>query len=157
MNIYQPHLMRIVEITDETVDTRTLKLEFKAPEMAREFQFSAGQFGEYSVFGEGESAYDKDKEISYGLMFHGFDYPDETGEEELEIQASQSESVLLIRVAGRMDSVTSPEFERRVSELTGPHTPRVALDLERQIVVIARGNINPHHAQGFNDPLHGPP
>jgi len=28
MNIYQPHLMRIVEITDETVDTRTLKLEF---------------------------------------------------------------------------------------------------------------------------------
>ena len=47
----------------------------------------------------------------------------------MEIQASQSESVLLIRVAGRMDSVTSPEFERRVSELTGPHTPRVALDL----------------------------
>ncbi|HEY1219080.1 MAG TPA: FAD-binding oxidoreductase, partial [Bryobacteraceae bacterium] len=57
MNIYQPHLMRIVEITDETVDTRTLKLEFKAPEMAREFQFSAGQFGEYSAFGEGESTF----------------------------------------------------------------------------------------------------
>ena len=55
MNIYQPHLMRIVEITDETVDTRTLKLEFKAPAMAREFKFSAGQFGEYSAFGEGES------------------------------------------------------------------------------------------------------
>lgn len=30
-------------------------------------------------FGEGEGAYDKDKEIGYGLMFHGFDYPDETG------------------------------------------------------------------------------
>lgn len=35
------------------------------------------------VFGEGEGAYDHDKEISYGLMFHGFDYPDETGQEEL--------------------------------------------------------------------------
>lgn len=30
-------------------------------------------------FGEGEGAYDGDDEIGYGLMFHGFDYPDETG------------------------------------------------------------------------------
>ncbi len=29
------------------------------------------------VFGEGEGAYDRDDEIGYGLMFHGFDYPDE--------------------------------------------------------------------------------
>lgn len=35
------------------------------------------------IFGEGEGAYDNDKELSYGLMFHGFDYPDETGSEEL--------------------------------------------------------------------------
>jgi len=35
------------------------------------------------VFGEKEGAYDHDKEIGYGLMFHGFDYPDETGKEEL--------------------------------------------------------------------------
>jgi CRISPR-associated protein Cas5d len=35
------------------------------------------------IFGEGEGAYDKDEEIGYGLMFHGFDYPDETGSEEL--------------------------------------------------------------------------
>ena len=35
------------------------------------------------AFGEGEGAYDSDKEIGYGLMFHGFDYPDETGKEEL--------------------------------------------------------------------------
>ena len=32
---------------------------------------------------KGEGAYDRDKEISYGLMFHGLDYPDETGKEEL--------------------------------------------------------------------------
>ena len=35
------------------------------------------------AFGEGEGSYDSDKEIGYGLMFHGFDYPDETGKEEL--------------------------------------------------------------------------
>ena len=35
------------------------------------------------VFGEGEGAYDKDNEIGYGLTFHGFDYPDETGVDEL--------------------------------------------------------------------------
>ncbi|KAF0181974.1 MAG: cytoplasmic protein [Nitrospirae bacterium] len=35
------------------------------------------------VFGEGEGAYDGDDEIGYGLMFHGFDYPDETGVDEL--------------------------------------------------------------------------
>lgn len=35
------------------------------------------------IFGEGEGAYDDDEEIAYGLMFHGFDYPDETGGNEL--------------------------------------------------------------------------
>ena len=55
MNIYQPHLMQVLEITDETVDTRTLKLQFKDPARAEAFHFSAGQFGEYSIFGEGES------------------------------------------------------------------------------------------------------
>jgi NAD(P)H-flavin reductase len=57
MNIYQPHLMRIREITDETVDTRTFKLEFQDPSIGQTFAFQAGQFGEYSVFGEGESTF----------------------------------------------------------------------------------------------------
>jgi CRISPR-associated protein Cas5d len=36
------------------------------------------------VFGEGEGFYDNyDGEMSFGLMFHGFDYPDETGKNEL--------------------------------------------------------------------------
>ncbi len=36
------------------------------------------------VFGEGRGAYDDDHEIGYGLMFHGFDYPDEEeGSDEL--------------------------------------------------------------------------
>lgn len=38
---------------------------------------------ESCLFGEGEGFYDKSGEIAYGLMFHGFDYPDETGKGEL--------------------------------------------------------------------------
>lgn len=34
-------------------------------------------------FGSGEGAYDTDGELAYGLMFHGFDYPDETGDNKL--------------------------------------------------------------------------
>jgi CRISPR-associated protein Cas5d len=34
-------------------------------------------------FGEDVGAYDQDSEVGYGLMFHGFDYPDETGKNEL--------------------------------------------------------------------------
>ena len=33
-------------------------------------------------FGAGEGAYDAIEELGFGLMFHGFDYPDETGKEE---------------------------------------------------------------------------
>ena len=34
-------------------------------------------------FGDGEGAYDDIDEIGFGLMFHGFNYPDETGRDEL--------------------------------------------------------------------------
>lgn len=34
-------------------------------------------------FGEDEGAYDSYGSLSFGLMFHGFDYPDETGENKL--------------------------------------------------------------------------
>lgn len=34
-------------------------------------------------FGEGKGHYDDLNELSFGLMFHGFDYPDETGVSEL--------------------------------------------------------------------------
>ncbi|NOY73959.1 MAG: type I-C CRISPR-associated protein Cas5 [Gammaproteobacteria bacterium] len=34
-------------------------------------------------FGEGQGAYDDIDELGFGLMFHGFDYPDETGKNEL--------------------------------------------------------------------------
>ncbi|NTV32369.1 MAG: type I-C CRISPR-associated protein Cas5 [Deltaproteobacteria bacterium] len=35
-------------------------------------------------FGSGGSPYDSEGEVAFGLMFHGFDYPDETGEPELQ-------------------------------------------------------------------------
>ena len=35
------------------------------------------------IFGEGKGAYDDAGELQYGLMFHSFDYPDETGENKL--------------------------------------------------------------------------
>lgn len=34
-------------------------------------------------FGEGKGFYDEIDELDFGLMFHSFDYPDETGENEL--------------------------------------------------------------------------
>jgi CRISPR-associated protein Cas5d len=33
-------------------------------------------------FGEGEGAYDEIEELAFGLMFHGFDYPDQQGQNE---------------------------------------------------------------------------
>jgi NAD(P)H-flavin reductase len=56
-NIYKPYLAEIAEIIDETPDTRTFKLKLKDPEVAKNFNFKAGQFAEYSVFGEGESTF----------------------------------------------------------------------------------------------------
>lgn len=36
------------------------------------------------VYGAEESPYDGEGELAFGLMFHGFDYPDETGEMKLQ-------------------------------------------------------------------------
>jgi len=35
------------------------------------------------VFGEGQGAYDEIDELGFGIQFHGFDYPDESGKPEL--------------------------------------------------------------------------
>ncbi len=53
-NIYIPHLMKVEDIIDEAPGVRTLRLRFKEPAAAESFTFRAGQFGLYSVFGEGE-------------------------------------------------------------------------------------------------------
>jgi len=57
MNVYQPHLMRIDRVVDEAPGVKTFRLLFQDEGVARDFNFKAGQFGEYSVFGEGESTF----------------------------------------------------------------------------------------------------
>ncbi len=49
--------MRIAAVIDETPDVKTFRLEFINEDEGKNFKFKAGQFGEYSVFGEGESTF----------------------------------------------------------------------------------------------------
>ncbi len=56
-NMYLPYKMRIEKITEEAPFVKTFKLVFDNPEEAEKFDFKTGQFGEYSVFGEGESTF----------------------------------------------------------------------------------------------------
>ncbi|MDR0865440.1 MAG: FAD/NAD(P)-binding protein [Candidatus Symbiothrix sp.] len=56
-NIYLPYLVNIEKITEEAPGVKTFRLKFKNEEEARNFKFKAGQFAEYSVFGEGECTF----------------------------------------------------------------------------------------------------
>ena len=56
-SIYKPYLMEIESVIEETSDVRTYRLKFKNTADAEKFSFKAGQFGEYSVLGEGESTF----------------------------------------------------------------------------------------------------
>jgi NAD(P)H-flavin reductase/formate hydrogenlyase subunit 6/NADH:ubiquinone oxidoreductase subunit I len=56
-NIYRPYLMRVAAMRDETVDVRTLRLEFLDANESASFDFRVGQFGLYSALGEGESTF----------------------------------------------------------------------------------------------------
>jgi len=38
------------------------------------------------IFGDGEGFYDSYGEIDFGVQFHGYDYPDETGRDELSVR-----------------------------------------------------------------------
>jgi sulfhydrogenase subunit gamma (sulfur reductase) len=57
-NPYRPLLTRILETRDETADVRTLRLGFLTEDEAGSFGgFLPGQFGEFTVFGEGECVF----------------------------------------------------------------------------------------------------
>ena len=56
-NMYVPYLMQIESIIEEAPLVKTFRLKFVNDEEAEKFEFKAGQFGEYSVFGEGESTF----------------------------------------------------------------------------------------------------
>ncbi len=56
-NIYMPYNMRIDRITHEAPGVRTFMLKFINQDESETFSFRAGQFGEYSVYGAGESTF----------------------------------------------------------------------------------------------------
>lgn len=56
-NIYKPELMEVLEITQHTVDVKSVKIRFKDEDRRKNFRFNVGQFGLYSVIGVGESTF----------------------------------------------------------------------------------------------------
>jgi NAD(P)H-flavin reductase len=56
-NTYKPYLMKIESITEEAPLVKTFRLNFISEADRDAFNFKAGQFGEYSVFGEGEATF----------------------------------------------------------------------------------------------------
>ena len=54
---YVASKMRIARITQETSDIKTFRLNFCDEEEGQRFEFRAGQFGLYSVFGAGEATF----------------------------------------------------------------------------------------------------
>jgi NAD(P)H-flavin reductase len=56
-NIYLPYLMTIEKVIKEAPGVKTYRLKFQDEAEAASFDFKAGQFGEYSAFGEGESTF----------------------------------------------------------------------------------------------------
>lgn len=56
-NIYLPYLLKIEKITREAPGVKTFRLKFVNEEEGKNFDFRAGQFGEYSILGKGESTF----------------------------------------------------------------------------------------------------
>jgi sulfhydrogenase subunit gamma (sulfur reductase) len=56
-NIYLPYLLKIEKIIHEAPGVKTFRLRFVDEEDGNQFDFQAGQFGEYSIFGKGESTF----------------------------------------------------------------------------------------------------
>ena len=66
-------------------------------------------------FGTGEGAYDTDGELAYGLMFHGFDYPDETGDNNLHTRFWQPTMVNGVIQFIRPEDCKARKFVREMS------------------------------------------
>jgi len=56
-NLYLPQRMEIIKIIPETGDTKSFHLQFLDSSVQERFSFLSGQFGEYSVLGEGEATF----------------------------------------------------------------------------------------------------
>ena len=56
-SLYLPFRMIIEKISYEASGFLSFRLKFKEEREGEDFHFKAGQFGEYSAFGEGESTF----------------------------------------------------------------------------------------------------
>ncbi len=66
-------------------------------------------------FGDGEGAYDDIDELSFGLMFHSFDYPDETGKDVLASRFWQATMRHGVLEFPRPKECTPPRFIRKMA------------------------------------------
>ena len=69
------------------------------------------------VFGEGKSDYDQYGEIDFGVMFHGYDYPDETGKDELVVRLWRPKMINGI-IEFPMPRDCSPSLRRFIRKMT---------------------------------------
>lgn len=65
------------------------------------------------VFGEGVGYYDNYGDISFGLMVHGFDYPDETGLDEMSIRLWKNVVMKNGKIKFPLPTEDSPDIVRR--------------------------------------------
>ena len=56
-DVFLPEIARVVDVWDETPDTKTFTLRFRVLKVGDDFHFLAGQFLELSVFGYGEAPF----------------------------------------------------------------------------------------------------
>lgn len=95
------------------------------------------------VFGEGKSNYDKYGEIDFGVMFHGFDYPEETGKDELVVRfwrPKMKDGIIEFPMPKDCDSsmrrfireMTAKEFEKDLNFSPIDNDPFVADLLEEE-------------------------
>lgn len=65
------------------------------------------------VFGEGEGFYDGYGELNFGVMVHGFEYPDETGKDEMSVRLWKSAKMENGYIRFPLPNDDSPEILRR--------------------------------------------
>ena len=70
---------------------------------------------EHCEFGSGSGHYDEGGELSFGVMFHGFDYPDETGGTELHTRFCRVTMVNGVIEFERPEECKMREFVREMS------------------------------------------
>ena len=56
-NIYQPDLMEVIQVRQQTSDVKSVRIRFIDDALVESFTFRVGQFGMFSLFGLGESTF----------------------------------------------------------------------------------------------------